>query len=116
MSEVNDYATVVEKLLDRTRQGKVPWEAYSYGFRTRVGSYEFRIAKSEDRGDITISLGMLDDNNNEIFEVSLTDDPVTLGKHRQEVSALKELHELARRNALRVEEKVGEVSGLLDQL
>jgi len=116
MNDVSDYLTVVDKLLDRTRQGKIAWESYNYGFRATVGSYEFRVAKLEDRGDITISLGMLDDHSNEIFEVRLTDDPATLGKYRQHVSALKELHELARRNALRVEEKVGEVSGLLDQL
>jgi len=116
MSDVTEYSTVIQKLLERTRDGKVPWEVFSYGFRAMVKSYEFRISKSEDRGDITVSLGMLDDQGHEIFEARLTDDPVTLGKYRQLVSALQDLYELARRKALNVEEKIGEVSSLLDEM
>jgi hypothetical protein len=116
MNDVSEYSTVIEKLLDRTRNGKVSWEVVTYGFRAVVKSYEFRISKSEDRGDVTISLGMFDSTGNEIFEARLTDDPQTLSKYSRLVSGLQELHELARRGALNVEEKINEVSTLLDEM
>jgi hypothetical protein len=116
MTDVSEYSALIEKLLERTREGKVPWEQGSYCFRAIVQSYEFQVSKSEDRGDITVILRMLDDRGSEIFEVRLTDDPATLAKHRQLVSTLQELHELARRKALNVEQKVDEVSNLLDRL
>lgn len=116
MSDVTEFAPVIEKLLERTREGKVAWEEQTFGFGTRVKSYEFIISKSEDQGDITITVRMLDDRGSEIFEVKLTDDPQTLAKHRQFVAVLKELFELARRKALNVEQKVDEASQLLDQM
>jgi hypothetical protein len=128
MSEGNEYLPVIQKLLERTREGKVAWEesSSSFGvisegvsstsFRAVVKSYTFVISKMEDQGDIKITLRMLDDRGAEIFEIQVADDPVTLGRNRQMVSELKELHELARRKALNVEAKIGEVSGFLDQL
>jgi hypothetical protein len=116
MSDVAEFAPVIEKLLDRTREGKIEWQEQGFGFGTHVKSYEFRVFKTEDDGDITITARMLDDRGSEIFDVRLTDDPQTLAKHRQLVTVLKELFELARRNALNVEQKVEEASHLLDEL
>ncbi len=116
MIDLTEYASVIEKLLARTREGKVAWQEITYGFGTRVKAYEFRVSKAEDQGDVTISLRMFDDNGSEIFSVSLTDDPATLAKQRHMVSVLKDLHELARRNALKVEQKIDDASNLLDEM
>ena|SRR2546426_1983194 len=116
MNEVTEYSQVIEKLLERSREGKVPWDQGTVGFHANVKSYEFRIFESEDQEDVTVTLEMLDDRGAEIFKVRLTDDPATLGRHRQSVSALKEIYELARRKALNVEEKVSDVSNFLDEM
>jgi hypothetical protein len=94
----------------------VPWEEAERGFQAHVGSYVFRIYWLDEQGDITVTLRMIDDRGSEIFRVALTDDPTTLTKYRITVSALKELHELARRKALNVEQKVEDVSSVLDNM
>src|SRR6266566_2701488 len=109
MNDVTEYAPVVQKLLERTREGKVAWQEITHGFGTRVQTYEFQVSRSEDRGDITITVRMMDDQGAEIFQAALTDDPATLGKYRQLVTEFKELFELARRKVLNVEEKLQKV-------
>ena len=116
MRDMTEYSPIIQKLLDRTREGKVAWEEATRGFKAQVGLYTFRVFSSDEGGDTTVRLTMRDDRDSEIFEVTLTDDPPTIAQYRQIVANLKEIYELARRKALNVEEKLGEVSGLLDQM
>lgn len=128
MSDFEEYLTVIQKLLERTREGKVAWEEQVESFRIVtegssstsllgvVQPYRFRISKVDDQGDIKITLQMLDDKNAEIFGLQVADDPETLRKNRQLISDLKMLFELARRKALNVDAKIHEVSAILDGL
>jgi len=114
MNDVTEFSPIIQKLLDRTKEGKVLWEEATRGFKAAVGLFTFRVFSSDEGGDTTVRLTMRDDHDSEIFEVTLTDDPPTIARYRQAVTNMKELYELARRKALNVEEKLGAVSSLLD--
>lgn len=122
-----EYKPVVKKLLQKTRDGKVSWQTPSFGsirfgsgdwFESTVGSEQEGLVSfiiAEDRDDSSRSLIMKDQGGNQIFSVSANDLPTS--PDEEELSALlDELYEFARRQALKVDEKIELASTLLDRV
>jgi hypothetical protein len=113
MPSTLDYTPVIEKLLDKSRQGRLPWEPYEYQqFRCTVDQYTFTI-RQRDSG---YTLRMHDSDLNEIFSLNAEDEVVFTGESAKVYNDLSELYELARRKALKVDEKLAGVSALLDKV
>jgi len=124
-----EYNPIVEKLLQKTRDGRVHWQVStsSFGevlydtseaFTCKVGSeddgsVDFIIRAN--RSNSVRSLTMKDSGGNEILAIGSNDLPTSA--EEEEVSVmLDELYELARRQALKVEEKIELASALLDRV
>lgn len=117
-SDPSEYKNIIEKLLEKTRQKRVDWEqAFSRSFRSTVGSgdgssFSFTISRSDDEA---LSLRMSDESHNTIFVVTANDLPTS--REEEEVSQMiEDLYELARRQALKVEQKLELASSLLDRV
>ncbi len=121
-SDPAEYKEIIKKLLEKTRQRKVDWgQAYSSSFRCMLPggpeTFQFTISRSagsnfEAEG---FTLRMSDQGENAIFEASTNDLPTSPAE--EEVSQMIEkIYDLARRQALKIEHKLGEASALLDQV
>jgi hypothetical protein len=121
-SDPSDYLPIIKKLLERTKQGRVRWHGGLDAFSCTLGS-----EKKEDTLEFTLStvatslisydilfLIMKDTNGNELFRVEANDLPTTPSEEETS-SLLHELYDLARRQALRVGEKLELASSLLDR-
>jgi uncharacterized protein (UPF0548 family) len=107
--------------LEKTRQGRVQWQGGLGVFSCAVGSEKndlvrFTLSTTATR-DINYDerfLVMEDANENELFRVASNDLPTSA--EEEEISRMvNELYELARRQALRVDEKLELASTLLDR-
>jgi hypothetical protein len=121
-SDATDYLPVIKKLLERTKQGRVRWQG-------ELGAFSCALlgGKAEDTLEFTLStvassninydvrfLVMADAKGNELFRVEASDLPTS--PREEEISSLiNELYDLARRQALRVDEKLDLASSLLDR-
>ena len=114
MQSTLEYAPVIEKLLDKSKQGRLPWETAHYRyFRCTLDQYTFGISQT-DSGYI---LNMQDSAHNEIFSLSAQDEVLFPSPEKERLyNELSELYELARRKALKVDEKLAGVSALLDKV
>jgi hypothetical protein len=113
MPSTLDYAPVIEKLLDKSRQGRLSWDkGYLKDFRCTIDQYTF-VVSAADSG---YGLSMLDSDQNEIFSLNLQDEVIFSGENRRLFDEVSELYELARRKALKVDEKLAGVSELLDKV
>jgi len=113
MPSTLDYAPVVDRLLGKSRQGRLPWETGEYQeFRCTVDQYTFAI-RQRDSG---YTLRMHDSDQNEIFSLNAQDEVVFTSESAKAYNDLSELYELARRKALKVDEKLAGVSALLDKV
>jgi len=118
-SKTPDYAAIAFKLLEKTNDAKVQWEDNApFGdFVTALDEgFSFSIRKDTSRGDTTYSLLMKDKEGNVIFNLRLTDDPETMISRQSLYEALGDLYDIARRRALRVDEKVERVSEILEKI
>jgi hypothetical protein len=118
-TDSSEYTEIVVKLLEKTRQRRVAWEkAFSNSFRCNVGSgdggsFSFTISGSSEAEPV--SLRMSDESNNTIFRATSNDLP-TSPEEEQTSQMIEELYELARRQALKVEQKLELASSLLDRV
>ena len=121
-SDPAEYVPIIRKLLERTKQGRVQWQGGLGAFSCTLGS-----EKKEDTLEFTLStaatslinydvrfLVMKDIKGNELFRVEASDLPTS--RQEEEISSLiYELYDLARKQALKVDEKLGLASTLLDR-
>jgi hypothetical protein len=123
-SDPAEYKEIIKKLLEKTRQRKVEWEqTSSSGFRCTLASgdadsFSFTISYSfQSYGSQTESFTLLmsDRSGNTIFAATSNDLPIS--PEEEEVSKMiEEMYDLARRQALKIEQKLGLASTLLDRV
>jgi hypothetical protein len=128
-TDPSDYKNMVMKLLEKTREKRVQWEAAGsqFGaikyfdapesFRSDLGpegpdSFSF-VVSTADR-DSSRSLSMKDQAGNLIFSVASNDLP-TSPEEEAISDMIEELYQLARKQALKVEQKLDLASNLLDR-
>ncbi len=131
-SDPSEYKAIIEKLIEKTRQRRVEWRedlgrhsfsctlangtATPASIIARPGSdkaiegFSFAISSYDSQ----VVLVMKDGTDCEIFRVVANDLP-TSPEEEDVFLLLEELHELARRQALRVEQKLELASSLLDR-
>lgn len=132
-SDPAEYKEIVRKLLEKTRQGRVEWAADlgRNSFRCTIGEPETsrtliaRVNEEERNFSFTVMasgpddsapvLIMLDRSNNEIFRAVSNDLPTS--PEEEEISQMiEEIYDLARRQALKIEQKLVLASTLLDRV
>lgn len=108
-----ERSELVATVLARTREGKLDWEELSQtGFLTRVG--QTMLVIDRPRGNQQPSMRITDESG-KVLEV--IGDPVfSGGAALATVDLLSELYELARRQALRVDETLSNLKRQLDRL
>ena len=123
MSDFGKFKEIVEKLRDRTRRGRVQWETLYGGFRSTVGDtsrpnqqyFTFTLETVGQGSEPVRSFSMLDEKGHEILRVISNDLP-TSAEEEETSTLLNELYEMARRQALKVDEKLESASTLLDRV
>jgi hypothetical protein len=122
-SDPAEYKGIIQKLLEKTRQKKVQWEqGAADSFKATLPSNDdefFHFVSSYSAGSNWESeefrLRMSDQHNNVIFAASGNDLPTSAGE--EEVSLMiQEIYELARRQALKIEQKLDLAATLLDRV
>ena len=131
-SDPAEYKEIIKKLLEKTRQGRVEWtmDLGSGSFTCTVGGpspgstliqrvnapEEFSFTVTTSRPDDSQPvLTMWDRGHNQIFRAVSNDLPTS--PEEEEISILlEELFGLARRQALKIEQKIERVSNLLDRV
>jgi hypothetical protein len=112
-----DYSSIVSKLLEKTKASKVEWKEWGTAFQADLGEgFSFDIHQSVSRSDTTYTLVMRDSQSHVIFDLNLTDDPEIITHRLQLYETLSELYDLARRRALKIDEKVERVSEILEKI
>lgn len=122
-SDPAEYRGIIKKLLEKTRQRKVQWEqSGGDSFRCTLQSSDensFYFVSSHSAGSNWESeafrLRMSDQEGNVIFGAEANDLPVSAEEEDASVM-IQEIYELARRQALRIEQKLGLASTLLDRV
>lgn len=131
-----EYKGIIKKLLEKTREGRVEWTAdvRPNCFRCTIGppvmnnalaARVARLHEEEPNFSFTIvasgtedpcpTLIMWDQGGNEIFRVVSNDLPTS--PEEEEVSQMiEEIYDLARRQALKIEQKLEWASTLLDRV
>ena len=115
MVEALDSQPILDKLIRRSREGRVSWEVENRTsfFCSVEGQYTFQIAKYED----TYKLEMRDASNYEILSLSQSDQILFQNENERRLfESLSDLYEIARRKALQVEGKLATASDLLDRI
>jgi hypothetical protein len=120
-AKVSEHSLIVRKLLEKTTAGKVEWQetlAYPYrGFQTELAEgFSFIVNSESSEGDTTYSLSMKDSQGHIIFDLRLTDDPETMMSNEELYEVMAHLYDLARRKALKVDEKVERVAEILERI
>lgn len=118
-SDPAEYKDIIKKLLEKTRQRKVEWEqAFSNGFKCTLaasGADSFSFTVSPNSETELLTLRMSDDRRNMIFVATANDLPTS--PEEDEVSQMiEEIYDLARRQALKIEQKLVLASTLLDRV
>jgi hypothetical protein len=105
----NDMAVAAElpeTILTKTREGKLDWERLSSGgFVARIANAALAVDRIRNTGDITLRI-----TNEEGLVVE------TFSSQDRPDSLLEDLYELARRQALRVDETLSNIKRSLDAL
>lgn len=112
MPEDTDYAPLIERLLSKTRDGRIDWKAGSGDdtFYCNVDKYLFMSQKS---GVENYYLRMYE-GQSQVLVIAARKHAA--GRIDTFFTALSELFELARQRALKIDLKVNEALGLLDKL
>ena len=131
-SDSSEYKAIIQKLLAKTREGRVEWveDIFHHGsFSYTVGepkdrnrviarpnepdAFSFTVARGGTDG--ALSLTMWDQSQHEIFRAESDDLPTS--PDEEEISILlEELYDLARRQALKIEQKLEVAATLLDRV
>jgi hypothetical protein len=131
-SDPSEYKGIIKKLLEKTREGRVGWvedafnhNSFSYSVgepkdRNRIiarptepDAFSFTVASGGTDG--MLSLTMRDQSEHEIFRAEADDLPTS--PDEAEISTLlEELYDLARRQALKIEQKLEVAATLLDRV
>ncbi len=116
-SDPAEYKDIIGKLLEKTRQRKVEWQQeHESGFQCTVvapntDSFLFRVF-ADERGP---GLRMSDQDRNTIFYARSNDLPTS--PEEEEVSnMIEEIYGLARRQALKIEQKLILAADVLDRV
>ena len=117
-----EYLPIINKLLERTRQGRVQWEGGLGTFCCKLGTKDestlkFTISSAATR-DINLDVRFLvmeDIKGNELFRIESNDLPTTAAEEAVS-NVINELYELARRQALKVDQRLELASTLLDRI
>ncbi len=115
MVEPLESQPILDKLIRRSREGRVAWEVRNRTsfFCSVEGQYTFEVSRYED----TYRLEMRDASNHEILSLSQPDRIVFQNdSERRLFESLSDLYEIARRKALQVEDKLATASELLDRI
>ena len=121
-SDPAEYKDIIQKLLEKTRQRRVEWEQSSIGFQCTLASgdadsFFFTISDSSQYSSQVeaFTLRMSDRSGNTIFAARSNDLPTS--PEEEEVSKMiEEIYDLARRQALKIEQKLVLASTLLDRV
>ncbi len=116
MVEPLEYMKVLEKLLDKTKAGRVSWaEAGAGQFHCELDNkYKFVVWKTEDKCGVRMKELI---GSNSIFFVEAEEEIFYSDPKKAEMfQILSDLFELARRKALNVPEKLASVAELLDRI
>ncbi|MFY9561602.1 MAG: hypothetical protein WAQ52_15320 [Terriglobales bacterium] len=121
-SNRSEYLPVIQKLLERTQQGRVQWQGGLGTFYCSLGSerestLKFTLSSiaTQDINHDMRFLVMEDINGDPLFRVESNDLPTSA--EEEEISNLiNELYDLARRQALKVDQKLELASSLLDRV
>ena len=114
MIEQLQYQAIVEKFLEKTKLGRVPWEDYeSNEFRCDLDQYKFAVWKYQDGYGIR----MEGERQRSLFSLR-GDEEILYGDDAAEhtFQVLSDLYELARRKALNVPDKLAGATLLLDRI
>jgi hypothetical protein len=114
MIEQLQYEPIIDKLLEKTKAGRVPWEDYGQNeFRCDVDQYKFHVWKFDDG----YGLRMEDERQRVLFSVRAEEEIIYLQPEKERAfQLLSDLFELARRKALNVPDKLAGVAQLLDKI
>jgi len=130
-SDLSEYKPIIDKLIEKTRQRRVEWTESLEGFKCTLGTPAPKVGLIAQLGSshdqsFSFTIGvigrydsgrvftMLDEAGKELFRVVSNDLPTS--PEEEEVSnLLEELYELARRQALKVDEKLGDALTLLEK-
>jgi hypothetical protein len=115
MQATIDYEPVITKLLEKSRQGRLNWEKGEW--REFVCKIEGQYTFASKRTDEGYALTMRDSEGNVILSISgeqavVYDDP----KKEELFNMLRDLHVLARKKALNIDEKLASAALLLDNI
>jgi hypothetical protein len=127
-SDPAEYKEIIKKLLEKTRQRRVQWEQSSqFGeVQYTAGPYEvFRCdLGAENSNSFSFEVGrdgserwlsMADQAGNKIFRLTANDLP-TSPEEEETSTMIEEMYDLARRQALKIEQKLALASTLLDRV
>jgi hypothetical protein len=127
-SDPSEQNEIIKKLLDKTRQGRVHWEQSSAAFgevryvdcretfRCKLGSdsadsFSFEVGHD----NVQAWLSMTDQRGSQIFRVEANDLP-TSPEEEEASTMIVELYDLARRQVLKIDQKLVLASTLLDRV
>ena len=115
MVEPLNISPILEKLWEKTRQGKLPWiEGDFDSFSCELDAeYILEVFRRKDG----YGLRMMDRYRKELAALKAEDELIFRDMERKQVfERLKDVYELARRQALNIPEKLATVSHLLDRV
>src|SRR5258708_1985272 len=118
MLEPLEYRNVLQKLRDKTLEGRVAWGTV-WRYRNRFeceldGRYKFAVWKDDDKYGVTMSES---DGEDSLFSVEAEEQIRYPSEGKKEAyELLAEIFELARRSALDVPGKLATVANLLDKI
>ena len=117
-----EYKEIISKLLEKTRQRRVQWEGGLGSYSCSVGTttdntVKFTLsARSTQYTDLDVRFLVMEDHDeNELFRVESNDLPTSTVEADISVM-IEELYDLARHQALKVDEKIERASILLDSV
>jgi len=113
VAEPLNYNDIIDQLNEATEQKKVKWEpVFSENAFLCVlkGEFTFKIGAFQYQGEERVFLAMTDKENTEVFRIVET---AAFGPLGMKLSAL---HELARRDAVGVDEKIDAAKSILKNI
>jgi hypothetical protein len=115
-----DFLPIIEKLLARTREGKVAWKGTydSNAFLSVIeGGFAFQIENTTVNAFESRRLTMTDPTSETVFKIRVTEPTQDTTQDNDKIfRVLEELWESARRAALDIDKKITEVSRILDNI
>ncbi len=114
MIEPLQYEPIIEKLVEKTKAGRVPWEDHGNSqFRCDLDQYKFFVWRYDDG----YGLRMEDEYQRVLFSLRAEEEIIYSNPEKEHLfQTLSDLFELARRKALSVPDKLAGVAELLDKI